>query len=596
MVRKQIRRALICLLIGLAVSVLSLAQDGSDDTTTWPAELTIRLEADGSGDYPTLEEAVKQAPSGATIRLGPGSYQLEQSLKIYKSLRMIGAGMDQTGIISAIEEYVVYFAGEGPFVAEGITFRHLGDKPADVVTVLGGEASFFGCRFSGGVAEDYSGGMGLKLEKETVGVIKDCEARDNDYNGIYVTHRAEPTLEKNLSINNGWSGIAYVNSSAGLALQNECIANKNAGIWVGQDAHPTIEKNICAYNDGSGINYYDNAYGLARQNECSWNEYHGIAISDEAKPTLVANLAMNNADSGIAYFDNALGVARHNKCSKNVWYGIYVGEEANPVLEKNVCTDNTTGIYIGGNARGLVHGNECKNNEVGIYIEEAASPDLVENRFYANTKQDVNDQRPLITEEDKAKEEIPVEKYFYFEDDFTNPASGWTTTETEIVRKGYENGQYSIVTKKANHFEWTLFPVAGIPRIFFLELEAQKIGDSEGVYGILFGFKDQGKYYLYLVDSSGNYKLERVVDGKAATRINWKYSYALEKGNKSNRLKIVIDKASNVKLYANDELIHTVIMEPYYEGGSVALYTQSYTEDFYVKFDYVKLRAFELCQ
>lgn len=56
----------------------------------------LRLEADGSGDLPTLEDAIVQSPEGATITLGPGTYRLEHALTVGGSLHLVGAGRDQT--------------------------------------------------------------------------------------------------------------------------------------------------------------------------------------------------------------------------------------------------------------------------------------------------------------------------------------------------------------------------------------------------------------------------------------------------------------------------------------------------------------------
>ncbi len=574
-------------MIALSVSFFLTAQGQSDDAVTWSSQAVITLKADGSGDYSTLEEAVKQAPSGATINLGAGSYRLKSNLKIYKSLKLVGEGMDRTEIVSRAEEYVVYFTGEGPFRAEKITFRHEGDQPADVVNVLGGKVSFIDCRFIGATGDDndYSWGMGLRLEKDTTGIIRGCEAVDNAYNGIYLTDRSRPLLEGNIASGNGWSGITYYDNATGVASQNQSVGNKNSGIYVGADAHPTLEGNVCVYNDGSGINYYDQSFGTARGNQSAWNGYHGISIADSAKPTLEDNLLANNADSGIAYFDSSSGVSRLNTCSNNAWYGIYAGEKALPHLEKNTCAGNQTGIYFDGEAGGIAYQNECMNNETGIFVAESADPELVENQSYDNTGENLYDQRLLLPQE----EERPAEERFIFKENFADPSSGWASLENENIQKGYENGEYSILIKKANYSHWTLFPTAKIPAAFSLAVKARKLGDSEGEYGIIFGFIDQQNYYLFSIDSKGHYKLERIVNGKAATRIDWRYSYAINKGNKTNALKLVVDTANNLKLYANGVLIRTVLTESYYEGGHLAVCAQSYDPNFQVKFDDIEL-------
>ena len=89
----------------------------------------LRLEADGSGDLPSLEEALVQSEPGATITLGPGTFRLERALIVGGALILEGAGRDQTEIVSGVPDWVLRFEGDGPFVGRGIKFRHEGGCP-----------------------------------------------------------------------------------------------------------------------------------------------------------------------------------------------------------------------------------------------------------------------------------------------------------------------------------------------------------------------------------------------------------------------------------------------------------------------------------
>jgi parallel beta-helix repeat protein len=316
--------------------------------TPTPTPSVIRVEADGSGDYATLEEALDSAPEGLPIALGPGTYELEEPLDIRRPITLMGAGMDETEIGSEAEDYVVRFSGNGPFVVEDITFRHEGRETADVGVVRGGEVAFTRCRFTGAIydEEEDVGGTGLLLDGDTTGVVQDCDAVENS-TGIFVSGRAEPTLEGNTAIDNEESGIAY----------------------------------------------WDNAGGVARGNDCSWN-VSGIFVGWAAQPVLEGNTCMDNAYYGILFFGHSSGTARHNECSGNDGYGIALGEQAQPTLEENVCTDNNlVGIYYADEAGGVARWNECSGNLIGIYVEAAADPELIDNDCYDNSEADVVDER-----------------------------------------------------------------------------------------------------------------------------------------------------------------------------------------------------------
>jgi len=317
--------------------------------TNTPTPSVIHVEADGNGDYATLEEAVGSAPEGVPITLGAGIFHLGEPLDIRRPITLVGAGMDETEVVSEAEEYTVRFTGDGPFVVEGITFRHEGRKVASVVVARGGEVSFTRCRFTGAVYDeaDDVGGAGLRLEGSTGGVVQACK------------------LEKNL-----------------------------VGIFLLDRAEPTLEGNTITDNEGAGIIYWDNAGGVARGNECSWN-LSGIMVGWRAYPTLEENTCMDNEYYGILFSDRSNGTARHNDCSGNGEGGIAVAGQAQPTLEENVCKDNNlVGIYYADDTGGVAQGNECSGNWVGIYVEEAANPDLVDNDCHDNSEADVLDKRP----------------------------------------------------------------------------------------------------------------------------------------------------------------------------------------------------------
>ncbi|MBL7063797.1 MAG: right-handed parallel beta-helix repeat-containing protein [Anaerolineae bacterium] len=331
---KRVYLLLMCLLVGAMLSACGPSQEEA-----LPQE-GIRVEADGSGDYSTLEEALEEAPEEAIVILGPGTYHLERGLDLSKPLRLVGAGMDRTEIVSEAEGYVLRFSGDGPFAVADITFRHEGGMAADVVVVQGGGVAFARCRFTGAVrAETEEVRAGLRFQGSTAGVMQDCVAEGNDSFGVVVEGQAQPVLEGNLCRENTRSGILYSDSGAGVARQNECTDNGYHGISVNDQAEPTLEENVCADNEQTGIVYFESTGGVARGNECTGNGV-GIGVGEHAAPTLEENVCTGNGQAGIGYLGSGGGVARRNECSGNGGYGIYVAETAGPDLADNDCHDN----------------------------------------------------------------------------------------------------------------------------------------------------------------------------------------------------------------------------------------------------------------
>ncbi|MGB7115678.1 MAG: hypothetical protein WBD56_06010, partial [Anaerolineales bacterium] len=159
-------------------------------TTTYTATVTptetgtlipVHVTADGSGDYPGLEEALAAVPPESTILLDPGTYRLKHKLEIDKTISLRGAGIDQTIVVGDDATYLIRFTGPGKFTLQGITLRYEGTSWANVMSVKDGDIDFSDCSFTGGVYDDNEdkGGAGLFTSGNTTGDIADCRSEDN---------------------------------------------------------------------------------------------------------------------------------------------------------------------------------------------------------------------------------------------------------------------------------------------------------------------------------------------------------------------------------------------------------------------------------
>jgi parallel beta-helix repeat protein len=278
----------------------STTTSGTGGETTTKTEF-IFIDAKGTGDYKTLEEAVSSAGDGATIIMDSGTYTLAEGLKISKSINLIGKGPDKTIIIGEKGEFVIAFSSvKSRFFAEGIAFLRKGTEPGDIFNVAGGEASFNNCLFSGGKPnpDTKNWGTGLYYYNNSSGTASNCVAESNAFVGIAVEDAAEVNLINNISRKNAFSGISYYGSIGGYAIKNECYSNGSDGIQVQLNSIPSLINNKCHDNKYCGISFYDAAGGLAFQNECTKNQW-GIYVISTASPTLEANIAKNNTKKDI---------------------------------------------------------------------------------------------------------------------------------------------------------------------------------------------------------------------------------------------------------------------------------------------------------
>jgi parallel beta-helix repeat protein len=343
---------------------------------------TVHIAADGSGDYPSLEEALAAVPPESTIMLDPGTYRLKHKLEIDKTISLRGAGMDKTIVVGDDATYVIRFTGPGKFTLQGITFRYEGTPWARVVSVKDGDIDFSDCSFTGGVRDDdeNKGGSGLLISGNTSGEIADCRSEDNGLHGFDLYDDSNLTLERNTCSNNSQTGIVYWDNSGGLAKENNCLNNGNYGIDVQDQAQPILERNTCSNNSQAGIVYWDNSGGLAKENNCLNNGYNGIGVNEKAQPTLEGNTCQGNTYQGIRFDDNSGGVVRENQIMQNGRHGIWLGGDAAPTLESNKIKDNQeNGIAYFGNAGGTARQNEISGNLKCITVGKDANPELIDN-------------------------------------------------------------------------------------------------------------------------------------------------------------------------------------------------------------------------
>ncbi len=337
---------------------------------------------------PTLEEAIEALVAGSTIVLEEGAYHISEPVIIDKSLNILGAGKDQTEIVSDDTDAYLIFKNGGPFIVEDITFRHTQGIYYESVIVESSNVTIENCSFK-------DSGEALTLKGNTTGLVKNCEFIHTGY-GISITDNSTPKIESNDFRENhdairvegnadvlieynacsngydGYGGIQFMEDSRGIARYNKCTDNDNMdGIYVGDYAVVTLE-----------------------ENECYSNYSNGIQVGDNAVATLTNNKCNNNGSSGIVFEGNSSGEASYNECIENEASGIYITESASVTLEYNKCMYNEwEGINYCSGGTGNINYNECVGNLYGLVIgSEAGTVYLIDNTCQGN-KYDFEDYR-----------------------------------------------------------------------------------------------------------------------------------------------------------------------------------------------------------
>ena len=261
--------------------------------------LPLLINADGSGDLATLEEAIAFAAGGSTIMLSAGDFIVAQTLEVDKPLTISGAGIEQTRILSEAPSASLNYSGEGRF-----TFVH----------------------------------------------TSNCEIIDNGGVGVQVIHDAQITLQDSIISGNG-AGFLFDGNSSGQVSGSVIEQSDDAGILVFALARPDIVDNLIQDNLGYGIRYQldDGVGGVVRGNELLRNNSTGpgatgtdIVVFDSFAPRLTGNTCRGG--EGLALASGTLVAADP---SGIIFFNTAVGRPDDLVLEDNDCAVAFCGLSPG---------------------------------------------------------------------------------------------------------------------------------------------------------------------------------------------------------------------------------------------------------
>lgn len=322
--------------------------------------------------YRSIQTAINAAAPGATIRIGPGTYTGNVTLR--PKVKLLGAGAGAT---------IVQGSGSQPvFLANDSGVQR--DVVVEGITVTGGRAA---------------SGAGLWVG-----------------NGAAPTFR-NVTIENNGTGGSSTGGGALVGSQGDLLLENALLRNNIAKggaaitLWGGKATvrNTTIENTLGSQPTGSiadfGAIYVDAASKLTLENTTvkghTAKQGGAVALLGNSTATITGGRFANNqatiVGAGIYVYSNAsltisAAVIENNQAQRDGG-GIYVWD-AQATIRRCTVANNTATQYGGGivmttNARGSIEDSIVERNQAGIdgggiVIQYGASPLVLRNSVNFN--------------------------------------------------------------------------------------------------------------------------------------------------------------------------------------------------------------------
>jgi predicted outer membrane repeat protein len=238
--------------------------------------LTYTVEADGSGDFATIQAAIDNIGAGDTILLGDGTFTGPGNVDL-------DTNGDEFTIRSASDDPAlcridcqgsagnphmgILFDGQSPAsVLRGITISGGYDAVAGgALRLLDASPQIINCVFENNTAYNFGGA--IYAYYSAMPLIQNCRFDGNiaDYYGqggaIFAEAGAEPTVEDcTFTSNTANDGSAiYGNLEANIVVRRSTFWNNGTKvITMGEDSQVLVENSILAFNTGSAVSCFSN--------------------------------------------------------------------------------------------------------------------------------------------------------------------------------------------------------------------------------------------------------------------------------------------------------------------------------------------------
>jgi hypothetical protein len=357
-------------------------------SSTSPARTSFVVALDGSGDFLTLNEAVRRAPAGARLLVRPGIYN--EGLVIDKSLEIVGDG--------ALEEIIVRATMSSCLVmqTDAATIRNL---------TLRGQGRAGGAHDEGFFAVDIAHGRplldGCDISSDSLAcvaihnptaapVIRNCFIHHGVDSGVFAFDGAQGLIEACEIASNSNIGIA-ITGGANTSLRG-CLIHDgaDAGVVVWNKATSAIEDCDIYANRRANVGISDTGVVALRRCRIHDGENTGVFTHRDGQATIEACNIYNHAEAEIAVTSG--GEVRLSKCQLHDGqsHGVFVHDGGHASLEAcDVFRNRASGVHV--DANGVAIARACRindNGHVGVSCEsggavEVEGCDLTGNRVAA---------------------------------------------------------------------------------------------------------------------------------------------------------------------------------------------------------------------
>jgi nitrous oxidase accessory protein len=270
-----------------------------------------------------IQQALDEAPEGATIKVGPGVYQ-EKTIVIKKSVNLVGQGRPILDGQNKQQILVIFKAND--VAIKGFVFKDTG------------------LSFTSELA-------GLRVVESTRCLIEDNRFENTTY-GVYL----EKSHQCQVLGNKFWA-----------QAKDEVSGGNGVHIWTGSE-HFIKNNSITGHRDGIYLEFVKSS--TIAKNNVFENLRYGLHFMFSNSTQSMDNQFYENG-SGVAIMYSQEIIMERNKFSHNkgtASYGLLLKDIHSSKIINNSFLDNTVAVYMEGSNRSQFSENEISNNGYGLRI------------------------------------------------------------------------------------------------------------------------------------------------------------------------------------------------------------------------------------
>ena len=153
-----------------------------------------------------------------------------------------------------------------------------------------------------------------------------------------------------------------------------------------------------------------------------------------------------------------------------------------------------------------------------------------------------------------------------FEDDFSDPRSGWRTLIEDDSVIAYHEGGLRFIINKPAHDLWSL-PGRWYRDVRVEVLATMKNGPMDNDFGILCRYQDEDNFYAFMASSDGYAGIVKVEQGdyQVISAETLEFEDAILQGQASNHLRAECS-GNRLTFSINDQLVAEAIDDAFTEG------------------------------